>query len=245
MSKKTTSSEKSIMLGGYKIFSVIAFGVVAILIAALSISCIVIKNFSNEIAALPLPEIAEGMRGEMEIDKNINESTIDQYLGRSDSVYRDVRMLVDEAKYEAVNGDSYLSGVVAGFEVIPFPYLTHPTDLPEEVGSGYSGKTLFFYNAGEDKYVANYKESMQVLEDVFPKDKNIFLMCGDGGYAGMTKKLLVSLGWDEKKIYNVGGYWYYEGENKVPVKMIIDNTETYAFWRLDYHNIDFSVLHEV
>ena len=29
-------------------------------------------------------------------------------------------------------------------------------------------------------------------------------MCGGGGYAGMTKKLLVSLGWDENKIYNVG-----------------------------------------
>ena len=31
----------------------------------------------------------------------------------------------------------------------------------------------------------------------------------------MTKKLLVSLGWDKNKIYNVGGYWAYEGKNKV------------------------------
>ena len=28
-------------------------------------------------------------------------------------------------------------------------------------------------------------------------------MCGGGGYAGMTKTMLVSLGWDENKIYNV------------------------------------------
>ena len=30
-------------------------------------------------------------------------------------------------------------------------------------------------------------------------------MCGGGGYAGMTKNLLVSLGWDENKIYNTCG----------------------------------------
>ena len=36
-------------------------------------------------------------------------------------------------------------------------------------------------------------------------------MCGGGGYAGMTKNMLVSLGWDKDKIYVVGGYWFYEG----------------------------------
>ena len=46
------------------------------------------------------------------IDKNINEATIDQYLGRSDTVYRDMRMLKDEADYEAIGGDSYLSGMI-------------------------------------------------------------------------------------------------------------------------------------
>ena len=48
---------------------------------------------------------------------------------------------------------------------------------------------------------------MDIIEQIFPKDKVIFLMCGGGGYAGMTKNFLVSMGWDENKIYNVGGYW--------------------------------------
>ena len=33
---------------------------------------------------LPLPELEEGMRGQLGIDKNINEATIDEYLGRTD-----------------------------------------------------------------------------------------------------------------------------------------------------------------
>lgn len=243
MSKKSTSSERSMALGGYKILSIVLFGVAAILVIAMATYGIMKKNFAKDLSALPVPEVSEGMRGELGIDKNINETTIDSYLGRSDAVYRDVRMLVDEAKYEAIDGDSYISGIVKGFEVIPFPYLTHPEGLPEAVGESYKGKTLFSKDG--DKYVANYKESIQVLEDIFPKDKIIFLMCGGGGYSGQTKKLLVSLGWDENKIYNVGGYWYYEGENKEPIKMTIDNVETYAFWRLDYHNIDFKLLHEV
>ena len=43
-------------------------------------------------------------------------------------------------------------------------------------------------------------------------------MCGGGGYAGMTKAMLVSLGWNGDKIYNTGGYWYYNGKNNVEVK---------------------------
>ena len=29
---------------------------------------------------LPLPEVSEGMRGELGIDKNVNQETLDQYL---------------------------------------------------------------------------------------------------------------------------------------------------------------------
>jgi hypothetical protein len=40
------------------------------------------------------------LRGVYGIDKNINERTIDNYLHRSDVVYRDVRMLEDSASWE-------------------------------------------------------------------------------------------------------------------------------------------------
>ena len=195
--------------------------------------------FSKKELKLPLPEITGGQRGELGIDKNINEETIDKYLNREDSVYRDMRMLKDPGNYEAIGGDSYLSGFVKGFEVVPYPYLTEVKGLPEAVGDSYKGKTLFKEENG--KYIPNYKESLEILEYYFPKDKNIFLMCGGGGYAGMTKKLLVSLGWDENKIYNVGGYWYYNGKNNVQVK----NNDKYDFYKVTYHDIYFKNLTEV
>ena len=96
-------------------------------VACLCITGCTIQN-SNE---LPKPELAEGIRGEQfGIDKNINEETIDKYLGREDSVYRDMRMLKDPGNYEAIGGDSYLSGFVKGFEVVPFPYSLSTVILP-------------------------------------------------------------------------------------------------------------------
>ena len=200
----------------------------------------------NELLKLPKPQVTEGIRGEQfGIDKNINEETIDEYLFRSDAVYRDMRLLKDPGNYEAIGGDSYLSGFVKGFEIVPLPQLVNVTNLPEEVGETYQGKTLFT-QMNDGTYIANYQESLEILEYYFPKDKYIFLMCGGGGYAGMTKNMLVTLGWDEEKIYNVGGYWYYDGENKVDVKRTMsDGTETYDFWKVIYHDIDFDILHEV
>ncbi len=193
-------------------------------------------------ASLPLPEVEEGMRGELGIDRNINEATIDEYLNRSDSVYRDMRMLKDDADYEAIGGDSYLSGYVNGFEIVPYPYLCNVTGLPEAVGESYQGNTLFTVHE-DGTYTANYEESMEILEYYFPKDKTIFLMCGGGGYAGMTKNLLVSLGWDETKIYNTGGYWYYQGKNDVRVKREENGEVYYDFYKLPYHDIDCTYLH--
>ena len=193
---------------------------------------------------LPKPEISEGARGELGIDKNINEATIDEYLNREDSVYRDMRMLKDIAKYENIGGDSYLSGFVKGFEVVPFPLIVNVTGLPDEVGESYQGKTLFTQNE-DGEYTANYSESLEFLEYFFPKDKNIFLMCGGGGYAGMMKNMLVKLGWNEEKIYNVGGYWYYKGKNNVVVKNTENDKITYDFWKVTYHDIDFTEFTEV
>lgn len=206
-------------------------------------SYFIFNSNKNDLLELPKPEVTGGERGLLGIDKNINEESLDNYLFRSDVVYRDMRMLKDPGNYEAIGGDSYLSGFVKGFEVIPYPHLTEVKGLPEEVGSSYKGKTLFKEVNG--KYVANYKESLEFLEYYFPKDKVIFLMCGGGGYAGMTKNLLVSLGWDENKIYDVGGYWFYNGKYKVEVKNVTKNKTTYDFWKVTYHDIDFSTLTEV
>lgn len=223
---------------GFRALIAVLIGVAAMMVMVLGITKALVK--ANQLSEIPEPTLSEGMRGELGIDKNVNEKTIDMFLNRSDSVYRDMRMLVDPANYEEIGGDKYLSGIIDGFEVVPLPYLIAPEGLPEAVGKSYEGKTLFT-KLENGTIVANYYESMQILEDLFPKDKNIFLMCGGGGYAGMTKSLLVELGWDENKIWNTGGYWYYEGNNKTDIK---DEDGKYAFWKLNYHLIDFDTLTE-
>ena len=216
----------------------------AILLLSLGLNIYnLVNRKTSKTSELPKPELSEGLRGTFGIDKNINETTIDNYLNRSDSVYRDMRMLKDPGNYEAIGGDSYLSGFIKGFEVVPYPYIVNVTGLPEEVGKTYEGKTLFTLKDG--KYIANYNESLSILEYLFPKDKNIFLMCGAGGYAGSTKVMLVALGWDENKIYNIGGYWYYNGNNNVEVKRTTNNKTYYDFYKINYHNIDFTNLTKV
>lgn len=198
---------------------------------------------------LPLPkaELSEGLRGQYGIDKNINERTIDNYLSRTDTVYRDVRMLIDPASWENKGGDRYLSGYIKGFEVIPSPYLANYTDdyieqkRIENVSDLYQGDTLFKLD-NEGNYTPNYEESMSILEAIFPKDKNIFIMCGAGGYAGQVKRMLVKLGWNEEMVRDIGGYWYYEGNNKIEVKEVKDGKEYYNFSKVPYYNIDFSTL---
>lgn len=220
--------------------------IVGLIIGGGSVFLICQRNNDN-IELLPKQEKSEGLRGVYDIDKNINEKTIDNYLGRPDVVYRDVRMLEDSATWENKGGERDLTGFVDGFEVIPYAYLTEfPKEYvdqkkSENITGLYKGKTLFRLEDG--KYVANYKESMEILEYIFPKDKIIFIMCGAGGYANFTKQMLVSLGWDKSKIYNVGGYWNYEGKNAISTK--IDGSDKCDFSKVPYHKIDFDRLTEL
>ncbi len=199
---------------------------------------------------LPKPELSSGLRGKYGIDKNINETTIDDYLNRTDTVYRDVRMLVDSANWENKGGDRYLTGYIKGFEVIPSPYLASYTEEyikqkeKENISGLYTGDTLYTLN-DDGSYTPNYTESLSILEAIFPKDKNIFIMCGAGGYAGQVKDMLISLGWNKDKIYDIGGYWYYEGKNSIEVKTTIDGKDYYNFSKVPYYNIDFKSLHKI
>ena len=225
----------------------ILVGLICLALGSL-IAGVIVKNNSSELSPLPKQEKSEGLRGVYDIDKNINETTIDNYLNRSDVAYRDVRMLEDTATWENKGGERTLTGFVEGFEVIPYAYLTEfPQEYidqkkSENVSGLYQGKTLFRLD-DKGNYIANYKESMEILEYVFPKDKTIFLMCGAGGYANFTKQMLVSLGWDKSKIYNVGGYWNYKGNRSVSTK--VEGSDKYDFSKVAYHNIDFDRLTEV
>ena len=199
-------------------------------------SIIIIDGIRCNKEGIPIPEKTDGVRGELGIDKNVNEITIDKYLGRDDSVYRDMRMLDDPASYESIGGNRFLDGYVDGFEVVPLPYIIPVNNLPEEVGETYRGLTLFTQN-DDGSYEPAYKESLAFIEELFPKNKYIFLMCGGGGYAGMMKEFLVKMGWDENKIWVVGGYWYYTGENNI--KLSKKPYYGYDTSNVPYHEIDF------
>ena len=58
------------------------------------------NTMNNPQSPLPAQELSEWLRWVYGIDKNINEKTIDNYLHRTDVVYRDVRMLEDSASWE-------------------------------------------------------------------------------------------------------------------------------------------------
>ncbi len=176
-------------------------------------------------------------------DVNVNMATIDDYLGLTDAVYRDMRMTEDPYDYEAIGGDSYLSGMIEGFELIPFPYLAPTLNMPPELGEGYNGPTLFTVDE-DGHYVPCYEESVSILEEIFPKDQAVLLMCGAGGYAGMTRGLLLDLGWDERMVFNTGGYWFYEGEHGVPTPYEAgdDGEKNYDFSQVPEIRILFDVL---
>ena len=193
--------------------------------------------------AAPDPESPFG------IDLNVNMQTVDDYIGRTDIAFRDMRMLKDPADYAAIGGSPNLDFVLEGFKVVPFPYVGTLQELPVE--GAYDGPTLFDIVWNDDGTVAsatpNYEESTLILEDLFPRDRPIVLMCGAGGYAGMTRQLLIYLGWDPKLVYNAGGAWDYTGYRAVAaVDYDDDNEPRFCPWRVDIAAIgDFEEYHAV
>ena len=194
-----------------------------------------------------LPRAQTDENSQFGVDKNINMETIDQYLFREDVAYRDVRMLFDPADYAAIGGEADLTRTIEGFKIVPYPYLATLSALP--VKGAYEGTCLFTVEwTAEGEVLSaepNYRESMMILEELFPKDQAIFLMCGGGGYAQMTKKLLMFLGWEETMLYNVGANWTYTGSHAL--ELIIypeyaDEQNIYATWRADYAWIPFEKL---
>lgn len=192
------------------------------------------------LATLPLPEPDGGPFG---VDVSINMQTIDGFLNRPDVAYIDVRMLYDPADFEAIGGISRLTQTLPGFRVVPFPYIATLSPLP--VGGAYEGDTLFDIVWGEDLQILevtqNYAESEIILNELFPRDRVIFLMCGGAGYSNLARALLVHKGWDGNMIYHTGGNWHYEGDMALDMTISADNPGI-ATWRVNYAFIDFDRL---
>ena len=216
-----------------------------ILVLVLLISCNDFRSGKQK----PLPKSEPDSESPFGIDKNINMTTIDGYLNREDSIYIDMRMLFDPADFSSIGGDADLSRTIKGFRIVPYPYIATLNALP--VAGAYDGNCLFSVIWDGSEVVsaeANYIESNIILEELFPKDKAIFLMCGGGGYSGMMKSLLIYLGWNEESVYNIGGNWSYLGNNSEELIIYPEDAsdrKIYATWRADYTYIDFSRLQRI
>lgn len=177
------------------------------------------------------------------VDKNINMDTIDQYLELPGVAYRDMRLVFDPADYAAIGGSPNLEFALKGFLITPMPYIGALAPLP--VSGAYEGDCLFDIEWGEGIEILSaqprYQQSQQIIDDLFPKDQDIFLMCGGAGYAGMMRSLLVYLGWDPQRVYNIGGMWDYTGFESVELMRVKDDGATdYFLWRADMPIFEFS-----
>ena len=196
----------------------------------------------TELAPLPLPETdPDSERG---ADVNINMATIDQYLGRPEVAYRDVRHLY--ATDEAGNAVVDLASTIQGFKITPY------IKLAPMSADSVRGDELFALEWDADGNIVsatpNYVESELVVRDLFPQDRPVFLMCTSGGRASMAKNLLLFLGWNPELVYNIGGQKDYKGTNLLeivsyPVERGGD--DILAVWRADYADINPAFLHPV
>ena len=122
----------------------------------------------------------------------INNENLRAYLGRSDVMYIDIRDYEDYAKKHLRN-----------FECVPYLSLIFNANADKDpsLPQLYGGTT--------DNPVPVYKESDEILAALFPKNKNIFLMCQGGGRVNNLMKILNARGWDMSKVYNIGGMAHY------------------------------------
>lgn len=121
---------------------------------------------------------------------SINAENLDQYLDRVDTVYIDLRDYKDTQLKHFRN-----------FEQIPFFGLIYNKEANADSVQLFGGDTK--------NPTPMYEESAQLLEELFPRDKNIFFLCQSGGRVAMMMDILKAHGYDMSKVYNIGGIAHY------------------------------------
>jgi rhodanese-related sulfurtransferase len=132
-----------------------------------------------------------------ELPDEVTMANVDDYLARPDVQYVDLRNFDEKMK----------NGYIEGFEVIPF------FDYLEET-------EILVRTDGNWEFAAEDLKSPGALEDLFNKDKVIFLMCGSGTRAEFVLEALESL---DYTVYNVGGFADYDGAYLVTGDGVYEN----------------------
>ena len=192
----------------------------------------------------PLPPSTPTPDASFGFDVNVSSATIDKYLDNPDVVFYDTRPMFDTLETEPYGFRKEMEFTIDGFRVVPYCLLGTVADIGIE--GRYTGPSLFEVTWDETMQISSarplYRESMMVLEDLFPKDRPLVMGCSGGGYAYMAKKLLAYFGWDESLLYNMGAIATYPGSRRIEVLEDSDGVEKWLTWRLDAPQIDFSRL---
>jgi rhodanese-related sulfurtransferase len=131
----------------------------------------------------------------------INKDNLYNYLGREDVVYIDLRESNTNETESGYSESNYMGMHLKGFKNIEF------------VSYIQGNKNQLFYVAPDKSLGPSYTTALEILEELFPKDKAIFLMCDSGNKARSVMKLLAQYGWDMSKVYNVGAIANYGNSN--------------------------------
>ena len=123
------------------------------------------------------------------IPNDISVDNIDDYLGRSDVQYVDLRNF----------DDKMAEGYVRGFEFIPLvDYIEYTNILTRDGDWVFESASLI---------------NQAALESLFDSTKTIILMDDNGFMADYVKDALESIGY--KDVFSIGGYPNYQGSNNV------------------------------
>ena len=157
----------------------------------------------TEITSLPEKEIPDSP---LASDSPLSSENIDDYLFLKDVMYVDLRSFEQQLT----------EGSIAGFKVIPFyevivwwenkENVLYTMKKPEEGFDSYLGD--------EGSFFPNYQESEEVLNSIFPKNKQIVFMSTAGVEAAYMINLLKQCGYDASLLYNAGTFTNAIGDTK-------------------------------
>lgn len=135
---------------------------------------------------------------------SVNTNNLDQYMFRTDVQYVDLR-----------NPDMILrEGYIAGFQFISFYSIIASftsNDVLYKMEHVYTDESNRIPAGQVGGFVPLYKESEKIIKSLFSIDKYIFLVSQGGSESSYMINLLVQLGYDAEKLYNVGGVMNSEG----------------------------------
>jgi len=153
------------------------------------------ETIITELPAKENPESASMM------DSPLNPKNIDNYLFLENVNY------VDTRSFNQIISE----GSIAGFKNISFyemiAFYTKQDNILFTMEKKYDEKGNVITLLGEvGSFSPNYQESIQILEELFPKDMQHVFFASAGVESNYLINLLIQYGWNPATLYNCGSF---------------------------------------